>query len=94
MTVRLFIALLDVGMAVDAFLSAAQVWGPSAVASIILLALAWIVLPDSARTRVRTPSAPLLLLTRCKPLTCRDTCPDTSADTGPDPSGHDSRGGR
>ncbi|MET8609716.1 hypothetical protein [Streptomyces misionensis] len=92
MTVRLFIAWLDMGMAVDAALSAAPVWGPP-VASAALLTVAWVALPDSARTRVRTLSAPLLHPIRLKSLTCRDMCPDTSADTGPDTSGHDSRGG-
>ncbi|MEV6738615.1 hypothetical protein AB0N14_17470 [Streptomyces sp. NPDC051104] len=94
MSLHLLLAWIDLALAVDAAVSTAPEWGPPAAACAVLLALAWLALSDSARTRVRTLSAPLLHLPHFKPLTCKDTCPDTSADTSPDTSGHDPRGGR
>lgn len=89
MTVDLFLAWLDLGLAIDEAVSTAGVWGPPALVSAALLAFAWMACSDSVRRRVRTLSAPHSTLTHRKPLTCPDTCPDTSADPRPDTSGHD-----
>ncbi|MER6976016.1 hypothetical protein [Streptomyces carpinensis] len=93
MTVDLFVLWLDLAVAVDAAVRSAHLWGPPALVLVVVPALLWAGQSDSARTRVRALSVPLLLPSRSKPPTCEDTCPDTSADNGPDMSGRDSRGG-
>lgn len=96
MTLTLYVALLNLGTAVETVLSHVQLWGPALAAAILTAAALTApvrTVADSVRARVRTLSALCSLDSTITPLTCTDMCPDMFADACPGLSGHVTEGG-
>lgn len=89
--VSAYLTFLDVGLTVDAVLSAREVWGPPVAAAVLAAAAAAAGCPDTVRMRIRIAfwiaSGRAGVRPYSWPLTCPDPIRMQSADAHPEESG-------